>query len=154
MNSFQEWSEQLSKKAPITIPLHRIAVAPDNSYGKLMSLLEQGYDRVKWVLVHENGNIPCPLCQQIANEINGQGGISLAAFLGLQEIKLQRQTEDGETVDVPPEEDNRPVSERYSVAVPIYKDAPIYNWSHISCQCLLQVYRSSDSAVELVSAEG
>lgn len=120
-----------------------------------MSLLEQGYDRVKWVLVHENGNIPCPLCQQIANEINGQGGISLAAFLGLQEIKLQRQTEDGETVDVPPEEDNRPVSERYSVAVPIYKDAPIYNWGHVGDRCAILVFKSDGSAGEqLVTAEG
>lgn len=120
-----------------------------------MELLQSGYDRVKWVLVHEGGNIPCPLCQQIANEINSQGGISLAAFLGLQEIKLTRQTEDGGTVEVPPEEDTRPFEERYSVAVPIYKEAPIYNWGHVGDKCALLIFKSDGSAAEqLVTAEG
>lgn len=120
-----------------------------------MELLQSGYDRVKWVLVHEGGNIPCPLCQQIANEINSQGGISLAAFLGLQEIKLTRQTEDGGTVEVPPEEDTRPFEERYSVAVPIYKEAPIYNWSHCGCMCSLLIFKSNtDGGEVIVTAEG
>ena len=156
---------------------------PDNSYATLMSLLEMGYDLVRWDLVHEHdpSNPPCPLCQMIANQINTQTdkgipGMSLAAFLGLREMVKATQTAEGDVIVqeseeeqlTPEEEEERDqqiqtelqeekalaadenrlpdvrIPDGYEVGVPIYKEAPIYNWSHVGCKCCVNVYKSSD----------
>lgn len=113
-----------------------------------------GYDRVEWVNAEQFGNVPCPLCQQIANEINSNGGISLAAFLGREEVQLTRDDGEGNQVPVPPSEDTRTVDEKYPQVIEIYRNAPIYNWAHVGCKCGIKVSKSSSGDVELVFRNG
>lgn len=119
-------------------------------------LLQAGYDRVQWVNTEQFGNVPCPLCQQIANEVNGvEGGLSLAAFLGREEVVLTRDDGEGNQIPVPPEEDTRSVDEKYPKVIEIYRNAPIYNWAHVGCKCGVRVYKSSEEGDgELVFRNG
>lgn len=144
MSSFQEWSDQLSKRAPILIPLNKIAVAKDNSYSKLYDLLMQGYDRVRWVNTEELQGSPCPLCKQIAEQVNHDGGIDLANFLGFRKnLKFVVNQETGEKQ--PDFDENGMQKFDLEPVVEIYKNAPLYNWSHVGCRCLLLVFNSNDT---------
>lgn len=151
MNSFQEWSEQLSKKAPIQIPLSKIAVAPDDSWQRLNELLDAGYDKVIWINCEDWGS-PCPRCAQIAKMVNGPGGVDLANFLGFRKVYLY--TYDAQGNEIPKvDAEGKHMFEKVSVQE-VYKNAPIYNWAHVGCKCFLEVIRTSDGESEFVSREG
>lgn len=115
----------------------------DNSYYQLYQLMLAGYDRVMWVPSLEGGGA-CPLCQRIATEINNHpGGVHLAWFLGFKE-KRRQELVDGKLVDKV-SEDGVPEID-FEKEVEIYKNAPIYNWAHVGCECSIKVYKSTDAS--------
>lgn len=89
--------DNLSKTAQtVEIPIAKIAVDQDNSYASLQRLLYSGYDRVKWNLATSES---CPICQKIAELVNGNGeGLSLARFLGMSAKPKVTTDEQGNTV--------------------------------------------------------
>lgn len=121
------------------IPLNKIAVAPDESYATLLRLMYEGYTTVKWNLSLNDES--CDLCKEIAS-ICAQG-IDLAHFLGFRR-KIHRDKLD---------ENGKPEVEFESV-VSIYKDAPIYNWSHVGCDCFLTVFKDDTGESTLVTRDG
>ena len=138
MSCFQEWTESLSKTAPVEIKLNKIAVALDQSYASLLELLYAGYDRVQWCL---DSSESCDLCKSIAAKINN-GGMDLAHFLGYK--REYEYTTDEKGNQVPKlDEFGEPVVNFVKV-VNIYKEAPIYNWSHVGCSCFLIVYKKDN----------
>lgn len=132
--------DQLSKKAAIQIPLSKIAVEKDQSYAKLMQLLLAGYDRVSWVNTESNGS-PCPLCAEIENQVNMNGSIDLANFLGFKKTYIYKLDENGNQVPELDEEGNPKFN--LEKVVEIYKDAPLYNFSHVGCKCYVKVFKSN-----------
>ena len=139
MNCYREWTESLSKTAPVEIPLSKIAVDIDNSYAKLLRLMYEGYTTVKWNLALDDTS--CEKCKQLASIL--QKGIDLAHFLGFQRIIRNDKLD----------ENNKPEIE-YKSIVPIYRDAPIYNWAHVGCKCVLTVFNDETGDVELVTRKG
>lgn len=125
------------------IPLSKIAVATDNSYAKLYDLLRNGYDKVRWVNAEDLGS-PCPLCAHIEEQVNQDGGLDLANFLGFRKnLKFVVNQETGEKQ--PDFDANGLQKFELEPIVEIYKNAPIYNWSHVGCKCHLLVFKSTDS---------
>lgn len=140
--------ENLSKTAPVEITLNKSAAAEmDNSYASLKRLLDLGYTTVKWKLATTES---CPICKRIAEEIGD--GIDLAHFLGLRKKYEFTTDEQGNVVPVL-DENNQP---KYGLeqVVEIYRDAPIYNWAHVGCQCGLVVFKDSTGESEYVSHNG
>lgn len=133
--------DNLSKTAQtVEIPIAKIAVDQDNSYASLQRLLYSGYDRVKWNLATSES---CPICQKIAELVNGNGeGLSLARFLGMSAKPKVTTDEQGNTVPVLNEYGEQEYD--YTQEVDIYRDAPIYNMSHVGCLCFLTVYKSGN----------
>lgn len=150
MSSFQEWTESLSKKAPIRFELSKVAVAIDNSYATLLQLLYSGYDRVQWCLDSAES---CDICKSLAEKINSAGGIDLAHFLGYRKEYMYTTDETGNTV--PELDENGEPKFNLTQVVSIYRDAPIYNWSHVGCSCFLLVFKSKDPGdSQVVTREG
>ena len=150
MNSYQEWTENLSKQLPIEIPLSKIAVAQDNSYAKLLELLYAGYDRVQWCLDSQES---CDLCKKIAQTINSSGGMDLAHFLGYRKEYVYTTSESGDLVP----ELNEVGEPKFNLIkeVEIYRDAPIYNWSHVGCSCFLLIFKGKEPTDSvIVTKEG
>lgn len=122
--------------APVEISLNKIAVDKDNSYAELLRLMYEGYTTVKWNL--EMQDEACELCKAIAAKIGN--GVSLPNFLGYRVIRNESKLD----------ENGKPTLE-YEKVVDIYKDAPIYNWSHVGCKCYLTVFKDDTGDMKIVS---
>ena len=118
------------------IPLNKIAVEQDTSYAELLRLMYEGYTTVKWNLAM--GEEACALCKEIAARI--PNGVSLPHFLGYEVVRN----------DSVLDENGKPTIE-YQKKVTIYKDAPIYNWSHVGCKCYLTVFKDDTGEMQIVS---
>ena len=130
------------------IPLSKIAVAKDNSYAKLFSLLQDGYDTVQWVNAEVWGQ-PCPLCAAIEQQVNAKGGIDLANFLGYK--RLNRVILDEETGEKVPDVDENGI-QRFELepAIEIIENAPIYTFSHVGCRCCLLISKRDGTGEQIL----
>lgn len=122
------------------IPLNKIAVAPDNSFAELKRLLDAGYDKFRFV---RDAQETCPVCDELAARINSTGGRDLAHLLGYKKIYQNTYDEQGNEVPLIDAATNQQAF-TLSKVVDVYRDAPIYNLSHVGCNCYLLVFKSND----------
>lgn len=121
--------------------ISKVAVELDNSYLKLYKLMLLGYDTVQWLTAYEGSTEPCPMCTELERLYNGNGGIFLPAFLGFKVVRHMQLNENNETVPVYNENGLEDVD--FVKEVEIYKNAPIYNHSHVGCRCAVLVTRQA-----------
>ena len=104
----------------------------------------EGYTTVKWNLaLNETEGSPCEFCKKTYAEMaKFKNGIPLHSFLGFRRI-IHKDILD---------EQGKPTIEFVS-EVPVYKDAPIYNWTHVGCKCYLTVFKNGENPV-IVTIQG
>lgn len=134
---------------PVTVPLNKTAgkdVAIDYSMSTLLSLLEEGYDTVQWCLDSQEA---CERCKYIEDRVNRAGGTDLAHFLGYKKQFINNL--DG----TPVLDENQNPKFDLIKEVEVYRDAPIYNYSHVGCNCYLLVYKAKNPTdTRIVTKEG
>jgi hypothetical protein len=140
--------ENLSKTAPVEIKLNKsAAVDMDNSYIHLKQLLDQGYTTVKWNVATSES---CPICKKLSELF--KNGVDLARFLGYERVLIWKTSENGDTV--PDLDENGNQRFELKQVKDIYRDAPMYNWAHVGCNCTVTVFNDKTGQSEVVTHQG
>lgn len=120
----------------------------DQSFAHLQELLYKGYTTVKWNLSTSES---CEICKWLSEKF--KNGVDLANFLGFKRHPKFQKDENGN--DVPVLDENGHQVCDFEKMVDIYREAPIYNWAHVGCNCSVTVFDNKyGQPSELVSNKG